>query len=284
MIGEDPEVARLLALSEAHAVASRARAAEIAAPPLATLPEIDAQVLAPFSGKHAPPALSNEEYIRRMIPEMWPDKHVVGEVKLPAPPLLDPLAPIGKRCEQVARAYRNAVEDRFPERGKCWILAKGDITRSRLFPMLKAAVEFLSREKVAPATWAEWSISAWNKIREKDGKDRAPPPIAFVFSAKRMAKHEKWFGGTAPDMWKGKDMMGPIARSVVARFMQATKDAQRTGKVREVMAHHFPNGYAAECARALEESQKRAEHLRALAARGTFLWGDRFKLEMPVKR
>lgn len=248
------------------------------------LPEVDASVLAPFNGAGAPPAISNEEYLRRVIPEAWPDKHVVGEVKLPPPPVLDPLAPLGRRCEQVARAYRNAVEDRFPERGKCWILARGDVTRSKLFPLLKAAVDFLTREKVAPAAWAEWSITAWNKIRAKDGKPPVPPPIGFVFSPARMVKHERWFAGTAPEMWKGKDMTGPLARAVVSKFMRATEDAQRTGRVREVMDHYFPDGYAVECARALEESRARAERLRELAARGVFLWGDRFTLEMPVKR
>ena len=254
-------------------------------PPASKRASLELDGVDPFSGANAPaPVSSLLEYNRRSIKEPWPDEGVVGKVSLPAPPLLDPLAPIGKRCEQVARAYRNAVEDRFPELGRCWILARGDVTRSKLFPALKAAVDFLSRERVAPAAWAEWSITAWNKVRERDGKAPSPPPIAFVFSAKRMAKHERWFAGTAPDMWEGREMLGPIARGVVARFMRASTDAQRTGKPREVMAHYFPEGYASACRLALEESQARAEHLRVLASRGVFLWGDRFKLEMPVKR
>jgi hypothetical protein len=89
----------------------------------------------------------------------------------------------------LAAAYRSAVLSIYGARD--FTMTRGDIEKSRYFPMLVEAAAFLIEHEIPPSSWAEWWVS---KVHEQG---RPKPPLAVVFAPGLLKKRHGWFSHEA---------------------------------------------------------------------------------------
>jgi hypothetical protein len=127
---------------------------------------------------------------------------------VPLPPRTEPLPPLDPLPQEpngspplapnmgdiyyvghLAAAYRSAVQAIYGVRD--FTMTKGEIKKSRYFPMLVEAATFLVEHEIPPASWAEWCV---NKAHEQG---RPKPPLALVFNPGLLKKRHGWFSHEA---------------------------------------------------------------------------------------
>ena len=89
----------------------------------------------------------------------------------------------------LAAAYRSAAESIYGVRD--FTMTKGEIKKSRYFPMLVEAAAFLVEHEIPPSSWAEWFITRSHE------QGRSKPPLALVFNPGLLKKRHGWFSHEA---------------------------------------------------------------------------------------
>lgn len=181
-----------------------------------------------------------------------PTPTMVPMIVTPEPPRLDPKAPDEELARTLAAAYRTAVEHEFPGT-RCFTLAKGDIKRSKWYPVLVQGARALLDHDIAPLSWASWSCGAWVDYQRENGDERpSPPPLQWVFGAKRLGEY-RWQYRAGADGLGGRIVYPVALREMIRRYSMMRQ---------AVLAVIAEDGYIddARVARAVETTYDRSLH------------------------
>lgn len=199
----------------------------------------------------------------------YPGASVVEPATVPPPPLLDPTASERSWALALVRAYRGAVSSRTKK--ACFVLAKGDITASRYYPMLLSGARKLIEHKLPPAAWAAWSVDVWRSRGEKDA-----PPLAYVWGAKRIEERRGWFRHEAASYEGGMALYGRAHRTLLAKWNAMAAELMRVVDPADgpkVVERHFPGrSYDALVEAARREAVATNGELQARLESGEWLW------------
>lgn len=193
-------------------------------------------------------------------------------VTLPPPPKLDPEAKPRAWAEQLARAYRGAVEKVTGRR--CFVLAKGDITKAQDYQRLVRAARAMLDHDVEPAAWVMFSLGVWNeRVRPGSG---STPPLRWVFSDDRIHKHAGWFRREFGDGLRGKTVCPPPLRELLYKHQAmstALLRAQTPAEADRVIERYFPGDlYERMATKARKAVQEEALALRTEVEQGRWIW------------
>ena len=220
-----------------------------------------------LGGNHPAPRTAGTKKPKE-IP-VYPGFAEVGWPVVPPPPLLAPAAGPIERAAALLKAYRGAVKSRY---GVDPWGARGPAATHRHYRALVEASEALVERKIAPAAWAAWSCDAWRTF--KGGK--RPPPIPWVFSAKRIDERAGWFASEESGYTGGKVVAGPKYLELLRRYQAARFAVDRAGpdeRPRRVFERFFPgDAYPRLLAEARAEVAWTVDSLRKQADLGVFLW------------
>jgi hypothetical protein len=230
-------------------------------------PPTEAELGGGLGGNHPTPRTARTKKPKEIPP--YPGFAEVGWPVLPPPPLLDPKAGPVERAAALLKAYRGAVKSRY---GVDPWPARGPAATHKNYRALVEASEVLVERKIAPAAWAAWSCDAWKSF--KGGK--RPPPIPWVFSAKRVDERAGWFASEESGYTGGKVVAGPKYRELLRRYQAARFAVDRAGpdeRPRRVFERFFPgDAYPRLLAEARAEVARTVDNLRKQADLGAFLW------------
>lgn len=195
---------------------------------------------------------------------------LVGVAAVPNPPTLDTSMTDRERAIRLADAYRGAVRARL--RLDAFAFKRGDVTRSKHYPTLVEAAAFMLAHELAPAAWCAWSCDVWRQY----AGGRKPPPIPWVFGAKRLAERRGWFEAEEGAYTGGRVSYGPEQSRLVQRYLAARLEIDRAGAFASpegVFAKWFPgDAYERAVERARVEVERASTSLRRDADMGVFLW------------
>jgi hypothetical protein len=196
---------------------------------------------------------------------------MVGLASTPNPPLLDDDMSDVERAHKLADAFRGAVRARFNL--VAWALRAGlPIQRSKFFKTLVDGAAELLRCEIAPAAWAAWSCDVWKQYNS----NKKPPPVPWVFSAKRITERRGWFAAEEESYMGGRIIMGPVKRALLEQYMAmrfAIDEAAAWANPARIVAQFFPgDAYDQAVKAARAEVAKQQADLRRDADSGAFLW------------
>jgi hypothetical protein len=199
-----------------------------------------------------------------------PGPDLLGQATIPHPPRLDAEDGDPARADHLADAYRRGVEAKFG--GRCWAFRRGRIERSKHYATLVSAAALFVEHDIAPAAWVAWSIATWKRYHTAD----RPPPIGWMFGAKRIAERRGWFSAEAGDYSGGLVQKGPLARQLIADWFAMRRAIDKAGAWREpkaLVAEFFPDDtWGERLAAARAETKKLAADLRRRAEAGEWFW------------
>jgi len=211
----------------------------------------------------------------RAVPS-FPGQDIVPEPMVPPPPRLPDDADDATLATILVAAYRDAVKNRYHR--PCWAFFRGDLAKSKHYPLLVTAGRKLRDEGIPPIAWAAWAADTW-KAYGKDAKPKRrkmPPPAQWVYSAKLLAEHLDWFWSESGTYLGKRGAMGPVQRELGARWMAmhaAILTTSPAGGVAEIVARFFPDDtYDRLVEEAREESAIIQERLRQDIRRGKWVW------------
>lgn len=139
---------------------------------------------------------------------------LIGVAKTPNPPILDPDMREREMVLALVSAYRSAATNRFGKLPK-FAFGRGDVTKSRHYPMLAAAARFMLGHELAPAAWCAWSCDIWRTYNTES----KPPPVAWVYGEKRLAERRGWFEREEGGYLGGRVVCGPRQNALLRRYM-----------------------------------------------------------------
>lgn len=219
----------------------------------------------------------DDQVWERVVPR-FPGIGVVPLAVVPAPRKLREPDPV-RAAKILAAVYRGAVERFWPGR-PCFVLARGDVSKSRYFKLLVSAAETLRENgercsEMSPAAWVAFSCEAWRAM----GKSGGPPPLSFVFSAFRLAERWGWFEADFLGRYEGsRVVVGPLHRRLMEdwRAMSASIVAERP-KDRLALGHvverFFPGRSWEDRVRAVgREAAASQAAIDQAIARGAYPW------------
>jgi hypothetical protein len=208
----------------------------------------------------------------------YPGAAAVPPAYVPNPPQLDATKPEREQVEVLLRAYRGAVESRY--KGRCWVLARGELTASKLYPGLVATARVLIENEIAPAAWAAFSVDVW----QRHGDERLakkPPPLRWVYSARRVEEKHGWFRSEESSYGGGRVVWSEAHHELRRRYDSMLADLRRAQSpssqdVAKIVSTYFGERaelYAQLVSEATKASQETQARLRYLAQKGEWIWG-----------
>ena len=130
----------------------------------------------------------------------------VCAIRVPPPARIDKAKSVLDKVNLLLSCYRGAVRSRTGK--KSGVFLRGGVQNSRYWKALCAAVQALEEHDIPPAAWAAWSVDVW--FRKEDKK---PPPLTWVWGAKRITSRRGWFRSDSGDfsttrlLWTAKAKM-----------------------------------------------------------------------------
>lgn len=205
----------------------------------------------------------------------YPGIDVVAPAQVPDPPLLDPESPSLDHVTILAAAYRGAVESRFG--GRCYVL-RGDLRGTKHWAAFVGAAEALIEHNIPPAAWAAFSCDVWKKFSARGPRPtrgKGWPPVAWVFSAKRIEERRGWFRAEESDYSGGRAIFGPKHKDLMYRFARLdwVLGDPRVRDVGAVVEQFFPGNLYEELVNAARaEAADYRERFKRQIREGRFLW------------
>jgi hypothetical protein len=181
-------------------------------------------------------------------------------------------------AEWLMKSYRGAVETRY--KTKVWGLQRRkDLEKSKHLPGLVEAVNALREADIAPASWAAFSVDVWRDCGEvkRDNKGKLmPPPIKWMWSAKRIRERQDWFADEASTYETIRVTYGDKAKALMAKWGQYQaaifRAAVRGHPLEKVTTQFWPNNsYEVLLAEANAEAARLGDMMQARAAQGAWL-------------
>jgi hypothetical protein len=201
----------------------------------------------------------------------FPGNSVVGSLAYPDAPMLDPTAKPAELAAALARAFRGVVEARYG--GRCWVLAKGDITGAKPYKALVAFATLLIDHEIPPAAWCAHRIDKWRATEA--AKSGRQPTLNYVFSPKAISDELRWqYRQEYGDSKLGGRVIFTKAHLDLLRRYQRMHNDITSGTPREVAVDaHFPDGlYDVLVDRARMEIVEERNRLESMIKRGVFVW------------
>jgi len=202
----------------------------------------------------------------------FPGPSVLTPATVPYPPRLGPDEDDLALAKAVMRAYWGACESRFKKRS--WVLRQpGALAASKQLKSLVAGAKVLREKEIPPASWAAFSVDVWRRFDKKD----TPPPLAWVFSPKRMEEREGWYREEA-GTYGGRAVFPPAAKELLMRYMAMRRalvleQVQTEDDVARVMHKYLPgDAYDFLVAKARIQSKAEQDRLNGAVRRGEWLW------------
>lgn len=200
----------------------------------------------------------------------YPGASLIGLAVVPNPPVLEVEMSDLERAHKLADAYRGAIQARFGQ--VAWALKRGPLQGSKFYKNLVESAQTLLDHEIAPAAWAAWSCDVWKQYGDK----KKPPPVPWVFSAKRIHERRGWFAAEEETYMGGRVVYGPKQTALATQYlrMRAAIDSAGAHQHPEpVVARYFPDGaYEAALAAARAEVKAKQTELQRAKDSGTFLW------------
>ncbi len=232
-------------------------------------------------GTAAPRVSLTANYVRehKVIPSFTPV--ALFSPAIPPPPKLDPNETPQRHAYLLSAWYTGAMEAKFGVR--CWTFARGPITKNRNYrALVLAAVEFIKQE-TSPAAWCAWCADVWDqyaKEKAKPGakKPKSPfPPVAWVFSPKRIEERRGWFHKEMTDYAGGRVVYTPAGRELLEKQAAMRMAFRAMGPVAAedaavVVAEIFPEGFDSLLARAKREAEAVKAQYQHDVETGRWLW------------
>ena len=223
--------------------------------------------------------MERDEIQRRfghLLPK-YPSADAVPVTTLPEPPLLraDETDAVGV----LLRAHNTACVEWFARRG-----VKLENVDDALVEKLSAAAKILREERISPVAWAGFSCSIWAGYKSAKGRKkdcRAPPPVAWVFSEKRLRERRDWFTWREASFSGGRVFIEPEHVELDARYQRidyAMRLADAAGeldeaRVKAIVAKHLQKRVYAALVDVLEDKAlARTRELRLAVRRGEWVW------------
>lgn len=170
----------------------------------------------------------------------------------------------------LAKCFRIAMHGAYKQR--CFYLTRGDITKSRYYPLLAAAAEMLIERKIVyPAFWCRFAIKRW---RSKNPVKA--PPLAWVYSPKLIDKCEHWFD----ELTRYSTISYTIpAKSELLQLLYNTRLEALLCQTREEAAlliqKRIPQPtWDAMCRHAHDQAHQMAAEIRRRRDNEEWVWGD----------
>jgi hypothetical protein len=189
----------------------------------------------------------------------------------PNPPTLAPEMKPDERAIRLADAFRGAVGSRFPDEPD-FSFRHGVLSRSKHYPMLLEAAEFMVARELAPAAWAAWSMDVWKVYAERT----RPPTVAWVYGPKRLAEKRGWFESEETSYLGGTLLPTPKRDALFRRYMSlryAIHNARAWSDPAPFVAKFFPDDLFD---RLVGEARAEVERVKARVQRevdeGRFFW------------
>lgn len=202
----------------------------------------------------------------------------------PPPRVTEDMAP-WERVKILVAAYRGGARAIL---GAKWTPLSRPGSEKKYLTQLADCAAALERERIAPAEWVAFSLDVWRGVLDKKeargdksrgrGK-RTLPPVAWVFSAKRVDEHANWCLATCPTMG-GRLVTGPRWDEFVGAWTSMAIEvadwmAEHPGAPppKHIAEKHFPgNRYQEMFDAAREEGLEYRRLLAEQRARGVWLW------------
>jgi hypothetical protein len=207
----------------------------------------------------------------------YPDFNVMPPVYLPSPPRLPGGLTDLEAAEWLVKSFRGAAKVRTKK--TCWMLAKrGSVEKSKHLPMLVQAARKLEADEISPAAWTAFSFDVW--LANDNGKQRRGtprlPPLAWVFSVKRMDERVDWFYDELAGYRARRVLFTRPAQDLLRRFAAfqvALRRRDIDGETVEVIVGRFFPGdlYDRMLAAAKVANRKDQELANDMLARGEWL-------------
>lgn len=168
--------------------AAAAQTSEISTPVTPPAPQADFGFVPPPEPPDPDRRHRLRELGKRYLPPDITEKSI-PLVRTPPPPMLSAGLSDVDKVKALAAAYRGAVDARFPQLGRCFVMLRGDIEKHKFFPTMLAAAAFMEEHQISPAAWCLFSVDVWKQWQITSG----PPTLAFVFSHARLTDRLAWF-------------------------------------------------------------------------------------------
>ena len=206
--------------------------------------------------------------ISGLIPP-YPGAGIVKSVFIPTPPLLAHELTDIEIADKLAAAYRGAVSAVYKKR--CFVLMRGDITKSKQFSSLVVAGDFLRANGIAPICWAKWSVTVWSKWKGLSKN----PPVHWVYAITRLDqklnefKRDNHIVTPKVSLTPTHRQLLKIYSSMVEELANASTDSDR----KLVVAKHFPSGlYDRLVSRVNVETAAIQQRLQQRIDKGEWIW------------
>ena len=213
---------------------------------------------------------------QKIIPP-FPSADIVAIVRRPPPPLLmshgqqEPNDFRDKRwAETLAAAYRGAAEHVFGE--KSWVLAKGDVTKSKHFGHLKASAKLLYEYQISPVEFAVWRLQ-----HAKEDGARKPRGLKWVFGPVKQPQIRGWFrreasaGGSTAVTRPHQELIRRYARMKLRILQLGSRFTPDRAKM--VAGRAFPDKlYSRLVESAQRESAESQRLIDLMITRGEYIW------------
>lgn len=202
----------------------------------------------------------------------YPGFGLLALAVVPGPQELPVDAALADKIALVARAYEGALEARYGV--KSWAFRRGDITRSKYYPVLAAAVTAFEAHGIAPAAWVAFSLDIWAHSG-KHSKAKSPP-ITWIFQPSRIEKQRGWFHREAANYRGGAVRITAPQRALHTRYTEmqdALYRAQTREEAQAIVDRAFPGDlWDTLLAQAQAAGREEQHALNIAASRGRWLW------------
>ena len=172
----------------------------------------------------------------------YPGQSVVSPAFVPQPPVLAPTMAPEVMVSKMVAAYRGAVDRKFPKQ-RCYVLARGDVRKSKHYKKLLEFAHELIDHDIPPAAWAMFSVERWAKSPAAASPSRPKiPSLAFVFSLTRIDDKHRWQFREAYGDGRigGRAVFGKHHRELLAKYrglalrVACTRNEDRAALVQEI--------------------------------------------------
>jgi hypothetical protein len=268
---------------------------EKAAADILNVTKAAAHVTAPKSGTNT------EEEIDYMSKIIYPGGGIIPRfpdpdrdfhaVRLPSPPAIPETATDLDAAWLLVKAYRGAVEQILKQPCHVFRAYKGEtLQRSQYYKLLVEGARAMRDFEIPPGSWVMFSFDAWKSVA-KGAAAKQPPPITFVFGAKRIAERHGWFSRVETGYRNMRRLFTQDHREVITRHSACRqlglRILERVGReydgyippnvlrarIEAMVESEFPGGYQLWLDKAKASGDTQHATLNECLANGEFVWG-----------
>jgi len=205
----------------------------------------------------------------------FPGPDVIKPVVVPGPAKISPGCSDLEAVKMLVGAYQDSVESRWPGQ-RCWSFRRGEITKSKHWPLLLAAATRMRDLEIAPGAWCLFSADVWRE--HSTAANAPPPPPTFVFAKSRMENRLDWFDDECDRYRGGHAMFAPAHLALAQRWKDLWRDLHKESpqdrpRLLVILERHFPGD---SWERGLRQARDETEALRRtvteLVKRGVSSW------------